>query len=80
MIDFFALANHIEALRLCALRSLGSLQDELAERAVPSSLAGHAVNPSRGLDDGLDATKELTGTYLQRVLRWWAGKGPAVSA
>ncbi|PUE98219.1 hypothetical protein EYC55_12655 [Xanthomonas oryzae] len=22
----------------------------------------------------------LTGTYLQRVPRWWAGKGPAANA
>ncbi len=27
----------------------------------------------------MDAAKELTGTYLQRVLRRWAGKGPAVN-
>ncbi|MFS8470097.1 hypothetical protein EIQ09_07090 [Xanthomonas campestris pv. campestris] len=26
---------------------------------------------------GMDAATELTWTYLQRVLRWWAGKGPA---
>ncbi|MFS8433310.1 hypothetical protein EIQ01_11635 [Xanthomonas campestris pv. raphani] len=26
---------------------------------------------------GMDAATELTGTYLQRVLRWWAGKGLA---
>ncbi|MFS8396770.1 hypothetical protein EIQ02_21060 [Xanthomonas campestris pv. raphani] len=25
----------------------------------------------------MDAATELTGTYLQRVLRWWAGKGLA---
>ncbi|AZR29304.1 hypothetical protein DEG02_001300 [Xanthomonas vasicola] len=25
----------------------------------------------------MDAAKELTRTYLQRVLRWWADKGPA---
>ncbi|PPU69657.1 hypothetical protein XpiCFBP4643_02125 [Xanthomonas pisi] len=25
----------------------------------------------------MDAATELTWTYLQRVLRWWAGKGPA---
>ncbi|ASK97311.1 hypothetical protein XcvCFBP7112P_14655 [Xanthomonas citri pv. vignicola] len=25
----------------------------------------------------MDAATELTRTYLQRVLRWWAGKGPA---
>nr|WP_236611362.1 hypothetical protein [Xanthomonas vasicola] len=24
---------------------------------------------------GMDAAKELTRTYLQRVLRWWAGEG-----
>ncbi|QBG85577.1 hypothetical protein EYR27_19460 [Xanthomonas oryzae] len=28
----------------------------------------------------MDAATELTGTYLQRVLRWWAGKGPAANA
>ncbi|APO93854.1 hypothetical protein BI313_03875 [Xanthomonas vesicatoria] len=28
----------------------------------------------------MDAAKELTWTYLQRVLRWWAGKGPAAHA
>ncbi|PPU37599.1 hypothetical protein XspCFBP7912_00455 [Xanthomonas sp. CFBP 7912] len=28
----------------------------------------------------MDAATELTWTYLQRVLRWWAGKGPAVKA
>ncbi|MFB0282149.1 hypothetical protein ABVD82_06465, partial [Xanthomonas euvesicatoria] len=27
-----------------------------------------------------DAAKELTGTYLQRVPRWWAGKGPRSEA
>ncbi|PPV07319.1 hypothetical protein XbrCFBP1976_07990 [Xanthomonas bromi] len=26
---------------------------------------------------GMDAAKDLTGTYLQRVLRWWAAEGPA---
>ncbi|MFS8404974.1 hypothetical protein EIQ22_20120 [Xanthomonas campestris pv. campestris] len=26
---------------------------------------------------GMDAATELTGTYLQRVLRWWADKDPA---
>ncbi|AZR21534.1 hypothetical protein XvhCFBP2543_18090 [Xanthomonas vasicola] len=31
----------------------------------------------RGTLGGMDAAKELTGTYLQRVLRWWTGKGPA---
>ncbi|AYO93727.1 hypothetical protein DB818_09380 [Xanthomonas perforans] len=34
----------------------------------------------RGTLGGMDAATELTGTYLQRVLRWWAGKDPAVSA
>ncbi|MDG4490139.1 hypothetical protein G8D19_13870 [Xanthomonas vesicatoria] len=29
---------------------------------------------------GMDAATELTGTYLQRVLRWCAGKGPAAEA
>ncbi|RFF40021.1 hypothetical protein DZD52_08415 [Xanthomonas nasturtii] len=31
----------------------------------------------RGTSSGMDAAPELTRTYLQRVLRWWAGKGPA---
>ncbi|APO97260.1 hypothetical protein BI313_08325 [Xanthomonas vesicatoria] len=34
----------------------------------------------RGTLGGMDAATELTGTYLQRVLRWWAGKGPAANA
>ncbi|PPT33034.1 hypothetical protein XabCFBP2524_19490 [Xanthomonas axonopodis pv. begoniae] len=29
---------------------------------------------------GMDAATELTWTYLQRVPRWWAGKGLAASA
>ncbi|RFF39661.1 hypothetical protein DZD52_09350 [Xanthomonas nasturtii] len=29
---------------------------------------------------GMDAAPELTWTYLQRVLRWWAGKGHAANA
>ncbi|RFF37166.1 hypothetical protein DZD52_18275 [Xanthomonas nasturtii] len=33
----------------------------------------------RGTLSGMDAAPELTGTHLQRVLRWWAGKGPAAS-
>ncbi|QBG85365.1 hypothetical protein EYR27_17985 [Xanthomonas oryzae] len=28
----------------------------------------------------MDAATELTWTYVQRVPRWWAGKGPAASA
>ncbi|QIE21931.1 hypothetical protein IXO704_020520 [Xanthomonas oryzae pv. oryzae] len=28
----------------------------------------------------MDAAKTLTGTYVQRVPRWWAGKGPAATA
>ncbi|QER95671.1 hypothetical protein FLG15_17620 [Xanthomonas phaseoli pv. dieffenbachiae] len=35
-------------------------------------------SPHRGTLGGMDAAKELTRTYLQRVPRWWAGKGPAV--
>ncbi|PPT37392.1 hypothetical protein XabCFBP2524_08660 [Xanthomonas axonopodis pv. begoniae] len=34
----------------------------------------------RGTLDGLHAARELTWTYLQRVLRWCAGKSPAASA
>ncbi|SON93651.1 hypothetical protein XFF6990_120071 [Xanthomonas citri pv. fuscans] len=30
----------------------------------------------RGTLGGMNAATELTGTYLQRVLRRWAGKGP----
>ncbi len=33
----------------------------------------------RGTLGGMDAAKELTRTHLRRVLRWWAGKGPAAS-
>ncbi|PPU09744.1 hypothetical protein XarjCFBP7645_05575 [Xanthomonas arboricola] len=31
----------------------------------------------RGTLGGMDAAPEPTRTYLRRVLRWWAGKGPA---
>ncbi|PKV13784.1 hypothetical protein CVO74_05170 [Xanthomonas prunicola] len=31
----------------------------------------------RGTLGGMDAATEPTGTYLWRVLRWWAGKGLA---
>ncbi|APP79856.1 hypothetical protein E1J23_09570 [Xanthomonas gardneri] len=31
----------------------------------------------RGTLCGMDAAEEPTWTYLRRVLRWWAGKGPA---
>ncbi|QER96637.1 hypothetical protein FLG15_09440 [Xanthomonas phaseoli pv. dieffenbachiae] len=34
----------------------------------------------RGTLGGMHAARELTWTYLQRVLRWWAGKGLAASA
>ncbi|ASL01501.1 hypothetical protein XcvCFBP7113P_15090 [Xanthomonas citri pv. vignicola] len=34
----------------------------------------------RGTLGGMDAATELTRTYLQRVPRWWAGKGPAANA
>ncbi|AKK63053.1 hypothetical protein ACQR5V_03800 [Xanthomonas oryzae pv. oryzicola] len=34
----------------------------------------------RGTLGGMDATAELTRTYVQRVLRWWAGKGAAAKA
>ncbi|MCE4355786.1 hypothetical protein NY671_07545 [Xanthomonas hortorum pv. pelargonii] len=33
----------------------------------------------RGTLCGMDAAEELTWTYLQRVPRWWAGKGPAAN-
>ncbi|MBB3812092.1 hypothetical protein FHY13_000398 [Xanthomonas arboricola] len=33
----------------------------------------------RGTLSGMDAAPEPTRTYLRRVLRWWAGKGPAVN-
>ncbi|AMV00655.1 hypothetical protein TP47_02620 [Xanthomonas citri pv. aurantifolii] len=33
----------------------------------------------RGTLGGMDAAKKLTRTYLQRVLRGWAGKGPAAT-
>ncbi|PPU36252.1 hypothetical protein XspCFBP7912_07910 [Xanthomonas sp. CFBP 7912] len=34
----------------------------------------------RGTLGGMDAATERTWTYLQRVLRWWAGKGSAAKA
>ncbi|PPT25247.1 hypothetical protein XaCFBP7622_19930, partial [Xanthomonas arboricola] len=34
----------------------------------------------RGTLRGMDAAPEPTRTYLRRVLRWWAGKGPAATA
>ncbi|PPU69595.1 hypothetical protein XpiCFBP4643_04120 [Xanthomonas pisi] len=40
------------------------------------SLAAHR----RGTLSGMDAALELTWTYLQRVPRWWAGKGPAATS
>ncbi|NJC39286.1 hypothetical protein GGR60_003861 [Xanthomonas arboricola] len=33
-----------------------------------------------GTLSGMDAAPEPTWTYLRRVLRWWAGKGPAAKA
>ncbi|PNV28987.1 hypothetical protein xavtCFBP7764_12215 [Xanthomonas citri] len=33
----------------------------------------------RGTLGGMDAATELTWTYLQRVPRWWADKGPAAT-
>ncbi|PPT76195.1 hypothetical protein XaplCFBP3122_10700 [Xanthomonas arboricola pv. populi] len=33
----------------------------------------------RGTLSGMDAAPEPTRTYLRRVLRWWAGKGPAAN-
>ncbi|NHF66299.1 hypothetical protein FFY45_11235 [Xanthomonas hortorum] len=32
----------------------------------------------RGTLCGMDAAEEPTWTYLRRVPRWWAGKGPAL--
>ncbi|PPU40941.1 hypothetical protein XaplCFBP3123_07480 [Xanthomonas arboricola pv. populi] len=37
------------------------------------SLSAHR----RGTWSGMDAAPEPIGTYLRRVLRWWAGKGHA---
>ncbi|PPT41860.1 hypothetical protein XarjCFBP7653_05350 [Xanthomonas arboricola] len=34
----------------------------------------------RGSLSGMDAAPEPTWTYLRRVPRWWAGKGPAANA
>ncbi|CAD1789206.1 hypothetical protein XSP_001206 [Xanthomonas sp. CPBF 426] len=33
----------------------------------------------RGTLSGMDAAPEPTRTYLRRVLRWWADKGPAAN-
>ncbi|PPU37246.1 hypothetical protein XspCFBP7912_04135 [Xanthomonas sp. CFBP 7912] len=40
------------------------------------SLSAHR----RGTLGGMDAATEPKRTYLRRVLRWWAGKGPAADA
>ncbi|PPT21423.1 hypothetical protein XarbCFBP7629_11280 [Xanthomonas arboricola] len=44
----------------------------------------HTDHPDRSLPahrhgtlSGMDAAPEPTRTSLRRVLRWWAGKGPA---
>ncbi|PPT40724.1 hypothetical protein XarjCFBP7653_09045 [Xanthomonas arboricola] len=34
----------------------------------------------RGTLSGMDAAPEPTWTYLRRVPRWWAGKGPAANS
>ncbi|KOR39427.1 hypothetical protein ADT25_22290 [Xanthomonas oryzae] len=34
----------------------------------------------RGIRGGMDPATELARTYLQRVVRWWAGKGTAAKA
>ncbi|PPT76401.1 hypothetical protein XaplCFBP3122_10210 [Xanthomonas arboricola pv. populi] len=51
------------------------------------SYAVHTDHPDRSLPahrrgtlSGMDAAPEPTGTYLRRVLRWWAGKGPRSKA
>ncbi|MFW3176752.1 hypothetical protein DGM85_10025 [Xanthomonas phaseoli pv. phaseoli] len=49
------------------------LVETLCTGQVGRSLPAHR----RGALGGMDAATELTRTYLRRVLRWWAGKGPA---
>ncbi|PPT30868.1 hypothetical protein XaCFBP7622_11530 [Xanthomonas arboricola] len=46
-----------------------------AHRHLDWSLPAHR----RGTLSGMDAAPEPTRTYLRRVLRWWAGKGPAAN-
>ncbi|PPT25055.1 hypothetical protein XarbCFBP7629_03250 [Xanthomonas arboricola] len=43
----------------------------------PDHLAWSLPAHRRGTLRGMDAAYAPTGTYLLRVLRWWAGKGPA---
>ncbi|PPU36971.1 hypothetical protein XspCFBP7912_03810 [Xanthomonas sp. CFBP 7912] len=38
------------------------------------------VLTARGAVGGMNAAPELIGTYLQRVLRWWVGKGSVAHA
>ncbi|PPV09310.1 hypothetical protein XavaCFBP5823_15595 [Xanthomonas axonopodis pv. vasculorum] len=43
------------------------------------SLPAHRRGTLGGIGS-MDAATELTWMYLQRVPRWWAGKGPAADA
>ncbi|NIK03378.1 hypothetical protein [Xanthomonas cannabis] len=54
--DLPVLSHQIATTASCVSRALGDLQaSSLVERAVPSPLAGHAVNPSMGLGGGIHA-------------------------
>ncbi|AEO41206.1 hypothetical protein XACM_0903 [Xanthomonas euvesicatoria pv. citrumelo F1] len=50
------------------------------ERYAPDQRDWSLPAHRRGTPGGMDAAKELTRTYLQRVSRWRAGTGPAANA
>ncbi|KHM90981.1 hypothetical protein OR60_20645 [Xanthomonas vesicatoria] len=52
---------------------MATLLNALHNDQLDWSLSAHR----RGTLSGMDAAPELTRTYLQRVPRWWAGKGLA---
>ncbi len=73
--------------KLSLVRRASDLEPMLHDRAKGASSTALAMHTDplhwplpahrRGTLSGMDAAPEPTGTYLRRVPRWWAGKGPA---
>ncbi|OQP37002.1 hypothetical protein IB62_018480 [Xanthomonas euvesicatoria] len=59
---------------------LDSLRAALLNATHPDQRDWSLPAHRRGTLGGMDAAKELTRTYLQRVSRWRAGTGPAANA
>ncbi|PPV10252.1 hypothetical protein XavaCFBP5823_09850 [Xanthomonas axonopodis pv. vasculorum] len=49
-------------------------------KAVQNDQLNWSLPHRRGTLGGRDAATEPARTYLRRVLRWWAGEGPAANA